>query len=192
MIEKYSRVKEILKYDLYRYGGKITINALIKTLFTPGFRFTFFLRLCFEYRKIFVVNKILRFFLRMYSHRYGIQIPYNTEIGKGLYIGHFGNIIVNNAAKIGDNCNINQGVTIGQTNRGNRMGAPNIGNNVWIGANSVIVGKIIIGNNVLIAPLSYVNVDIPNDSIAIGNPLRIISKSNATSGYINRLYNPNS
>ena len=54
------------------------------------------------------------------------------------------------------------------------------------GANAVIVGKINIGNNVLIAPNSYVNFDVPDNSIVIGNPGKIIHKDNATEGYINK------
>ncbi|MEO5991437.1 MAG: serine acetyltransferase, partial [Ferruginibacter sp.] len=58
---------------------------------------------------------------------------------------------------------------------------------VWIGTGAVVVGKIKIGNNVLIAPLTYVNFDVPNNSIVIGNPARIISKEDATAGYINNV-----
>ena len=78
------------------------------------------------------------------------------------------------------------GVTIGQENRGKRKGCPVIGDNCWIGTNAVIVGKITIGNDVLIAPLSFVNFDVPSHSIVIGNPAKIIHKENATHEYINR------
>lgn len=74
---------------------------------------------------------------------------------------------------------------IGQENRGKRKGTPIIGNEVWIGANAVIVGNIKIGNDVLIAPLSYVNFDVPDHSIVVGNPAKIISKEFATKDYIN-------
>ena len=67
------------------------------------------------------------------------------------------------------------------------MGAPTIGNSVWIGTNAVVVGKITIGDDVLIAPNSYVNCDIPEHSIVIGNPCRIIPKESATGDYINRI-----
>lgn len=86
------------------------------------------------------------------------------EVGKGFYLGHFGMIVINGEVKIGDNCNINQGVTIGAENRRKRKGVPVIGNRVWIGASSVVVGRISIGNNVLIAPLTYVNFDVPDNS----------------------------
>lgn len=83
--------------------------------------------------------------------------------------------------------NIGTGVTIGQENRGKRKGCPKIGNQVWIGTNAVIVGNITIGDNVLIAPNSYVNKDIPSNSIAIGNPIVIHENKEATKGYINNI-----
>ena len=55
---------------------------------------------------------------------------------------------------------------------------------MWIGTNAVVVGNIRIGNDVLIAPLSFVNFDVPDHSIVIGNPARIIARENATAGYI--------
>lgn len=115
---------------------------------------------------------------------YGFQISYHTHIGKGFYLGHFGMVIINEKAVIGNNCNINQGVTIGAENRGKRKGAPIIGNEVWIGANSVVVGNVTIGNNVLIAPLTFVNFDVPDNSVVIGNPGKILKRANATEEYI--------
>src|SRR4051812_2714402 len=80
--------------------------------------------------------------LRRFERRWGISIPYETEIGEGFYIGHFGGIVVNHRARIGRNCNIQQGVTIGQANRGSRKGAPVIGDRVWIGPGAKVVGSI--------------------------------------------------
>lgn len=108
------------------------------------------------------------------------------QIGGGLYIGHYHCITVNADAVIGKNCNIHKGVTIGQTNRGKKKGVPRIGDNVWIGINATIVGGIEVGDDVLIAPNSYVNVDIPSHSVVIGNPCVIHYKDNATEGYINK------
>ena len=68
---------------------------------------------------------------------------------------------------------------------------PKLGDYVWIGTNAIIVGKIEIGNNVMIAPGAFVNFDVPCNSIVIGNPGRIISKENATLGYINNILNEN-
>lgn len=77
--------------------------------------------------------------------------------------------------------------TIGQTNRGSLKGCPTIGDKVWIGTGSVIVGNIKVGNNVLIAPNSFVNTDIPDNSLVIGNPATIIAKNNPVEGYINNM-----
>ena len=85
------------------------------------------------------------------------------------------------------NVNLSKGVSIGQENRGKRQGAPTIGNQVYLGINSTIVGKITIGDDVLIAPNSYVNCDVPSHSIVIGNPCKIIHRDNATEGYVNFL-----
>ena len=180
--------KEI-EADLYRYGGLKGMTGFIKGLRKPGFRYVFILRKlanCTKYSPLWIVFAFLK---RRYTHKYGFQIPTKTKIGKGLYIGHFGTIIINEEVIIGNNCNLSPNVTIGETNRGVLKGSPTIGNEVWVGTGAVIIGKITIGNNVLIAPNSYVNSDVPSDSIAIGNPAKIISKNDATVGYISFVVN---
>ena len=118
------------------------------------------------------------------SYKTHIQIPARTEIGEGFYIGHSGRVIIHPDAKLGKNVNVGTGVTIGQENRGERRGAPQISDNCWIGTNSVIVGGVKIGEDVMIAPLTFVNFNVPPHSIVIGNPAKIISRENATEGYI--------
>lgn len=113
-----------------------------------------------------------------------ISIPIKTEIGEGLYIGHTGRVVISSLAVIGKNFNIAAGGTIGKENRGPREGAPTIGNEVWIGTNAVVVGKITIGSDVMIAPNAYVNFDVPDHSIVIGNPATIIHRDNATENYV--------
>ena len=115
-----------------------------------------------------------------------LELSIDTKIGAGLYFGHAFCITINPHTIIGRNCNIHKGVTIGQENRGKRMGTPIIGDSVWIGVNSTIVGKITIGNDVLIAPNSYVNCNIPDHSIVFGNPCIIKHNDNATEMYINQ------
>lgn len=114
-----------------------------------------------------------------------IQVPLFTNIGEGFYIGQCVRIIINPKAVIGKNVNISTGCTIGQENRGKRMGALVISDNVWIGTNAVIVGAVHIGTDVLIAPNSYVNCDVPEHSIVLGNPCVIKHRLNATEGYVN-------
>lgn len=114
----------------------------------------------------------------------GIQIPVGTKIGLGMRILHFGTIVVNPYAVNGKNFNIAQGVLIGNS-EGKNAGVPTIGDNVYCGANSIIIGNAKIGNDVLIAPGAFVNFDVPDNSIVIGNPGRIIQRdSSPTKKYI--------
>ncbi|HDR3487807.1 TPA: serine acetyltransferase [Bacillus pacificus] len=122
--------------------------------------------------------------LRKYRYKYGYEISDAVKIGRGFYINHLGGITINPKAIIGDNVNITKGVTIGQINTGKKKGVPAIGDKVWIGANSTVVGNVKIGDNVLIAPNTYVNFDVPNDSIVIGSPAKIIEKKDATDRYV--------
>ena len=133
----------------------------------------------------YVIRQFYRFLYRCEAKKLHIEISTNCNIGGGLYIGHAYCITINAEARIGKNCNIHKGVTIGQENRGERKGCPIIGDEVWIGINATIVGKVKIGNDVLIAPNSYVNCDIPDHSVVFGNPCIIKHRENATEGYIN-------
>ena len=117
--------------------------------------------------------------------KYGVEIGGESSIGKGLYLGHPFDITVNRNVTLGNNINLHKGVTIGRENRGKRKGYPTIGNEVYIGVNSTVVGNIRIGDDVLIAANTFVNCDVPDHSIVIGNPCIIKPKENATEGYIN-------
>lgn len=128
-------------------------------------------------------TKVRTLFAIRAARKYGLEIL-SDNLGPGLYIGHAHNINVNPEVIIGKNCNLNKGCTLGKENRGKRKGAPILGDNVWIGTNSVVVGKVHIGNDVLIAPNAYVNFDVPDHSIVLENPGNIIKKGNATEGYI--------
>lgn len=133
-----------------------------------------------------LLSKIYNYKLIKLTNKTQIQIPLDTKIGKGLYIGHLGRVIISPEASLGDNINLSTGITIGATNRGDQKGAPSIGNNVWIGTNAVIVGRVNIGNDVMIAPNAFVNMDVPDHSVVIGNPATVHHKDNATQGYVNR------
>ncbi len=173
--------------DEYRYygGGK-----LLKHMMLPAPDELRFIKAFRKSQYYYNRNKLLWLWWelrkRKISRRTHIQIQTSTKIGAGFYIGHCGRIIINPKAILGKNINISTGVTIGQTNRGEREGTPIIGDNVWIGTNAVIVGKITIGTDVMIAPNAYVNFDVPSHSIVIGNPATILPRENATVGYINR------
>lgn len=177
------------KTDLYRHTANTSFKSFVYAfLRIPGFRFMFLWR---KAKKKGFLHPTGFFYNLLYIHfayKYGFQIPLHTQIGKGFYIGHFGTVVINRNAIIGDNCNIAHNVTIGQTNKGSRKGVPRIGNKVWIGTGSVLVGNIQIGDNVLIAPNSYVNFDVPTNSLVLGNPGQVIQKDNTvTEGYLDNL-----
>jgi serine O-acetyltransferase len=158
-----------------------------------GYQVTSYLRIWhYLFRKAHTSKNPLSRFLfkglfRIHSRKHGIEIPSCTRIGKGLYLGHAYNITVNGNATLGDNCHLHKGVTVGMECRGPRLGAPTIGNCVSIGVNASVVGKITIGDDVLIAPGAFVNCDVPSHSVVVGNPCSIHSRDNATEGYIGNL-----
>jgi serine O-acetyltransferase len=177
---------DYIKADAYRVcPKKFSLKTFLSAYRNQGFRYIFFHRLYNIYNHIFFIKVISKFFLRHYCYKFGFQISTKTKIGRGVFFGHFGTVVINENAVIGENCNINHNVTIGRQNRGKKKGSPVIGNRVWIGTGAVIVGKILIEDDVLIAPNSYVNFDVPSGSIVMGNPGTLITKSNPTINYIN-------
>lgn len=89
---------------------------------------------------------------------------------------------------MGKNINLHKGVTLGAENRGERRGSPILGDNISVGINSTIVGKIHVGSDVMIASNSFINHDIPGHSVVFGNPAVIKERHNATESYvINRI-----
>ena len=105
----------------------------------------------------------------------GISLPASARIGRGLYIGHFGGIIVHSDVKMGENCSMGPGVIIGTRGLGN-AGVPIIGDNVYIGAGAKILGGITIGNNVKIGANAVVLSDVSQAATVVGIPAGIIKK----------------
>lgn len=138
----------------------------------------------FQCNKGTILGKFYKWRLLELEKKTGIHFESNPNIGKGLIIGHWGRIIFNGEVKFGDNIFITHGVTIGRDIRGKRKGVPSIGNRVCIRANSTVVGNITIGDDVLIAPNTFVNFDVPSHSVVVGNPASIHHKENATEGHI--------
>lgn len=177
----------VLCKDCFRYCADNSRKARFCTYFIhAAYRYTCLLRKAQHHRSAGHILRTKWYRLRLLrsSIRYGYQINPGAQIGAGLYIGHRGTVVVNGEAVLGEDCNLSPGVVIGQENRGKRAGVPQIGNHVWIGSNAVIVRNIQIGDDVLIAPGTYVNRDVPPLSIVLGNPAQIMKRENATAGYI--------
>lgn len=104
-----------------------------------------------------------------------IELPCEVKVGKNFRIDHFGDIIISGYASFGDNCVIRNGVTVGLKNVEDPR-APIIGNNVDIGAGAKLLGPIKIGDNVTIGANAVVIGDVPNNSIAVGVPAKVVPK----------------
>ncbi len=166
---------DYLKYK--KYGG----NFFSILLFTQGFWAIFQYRVASAVYKSKLpqfLKKIILLICLIWQKGVeiltGISIPASVQIGHSFYIGHFGNIILNSNSIIGNNCNISQGVTLGVSGQGKNRGTPVLGNNVYVGANAVIAGRIIIGNDVVIGANSLVNKPVSNNTIVLGVPAKAV------------------
>lgn len=97
------------------------------------------------------------------------------QVGEGLVIQHgFGTRI--GCSKMGKNCQVWQGVTLGKVRSGLDQPRPIIGDNVKIYANSLVLGGITIGDNVIIGAASVVLESVPPNSTVVGSPARIVKR----------------
>ncbi len=124
----------------------------------------------------FILNKLAKK-IAVFRHRFwsvvtGADIPINSHIGGGLLIPHPNGIVIHPDVKVGVNCLIFQQVTIGSVS-GSTI--PNIGGHVDIGAGAKILGGVQIGDDVNIGANAVVLIDIPAGKTAVGIPAKIIN-----------------
>ena len=164
-------MNDYVKSDLYRLYGNCSISSFgLAYLKYPSFRFL----VAFRLAKSGGVEGLIGKVLWRFRDRLRIQIPLQTKIGYGLYIGHNGPVIINGSAVIGNNVNLSQFTTIGS----NSDQAAEIGDNTYIGPNVCIVGHVRIGSNVSIDAGSVVTKDIPDNATAAGNYAKILNYDN--------------
>lgn len=162
-------MNDYIKSDLMRYYGRCDRGTFVKAYCkNRSFRFQVAFRLCHEKGLKKRVGLVLWKLNR--TRRY-IQIPKQTKVGYGLYIGHGGPVVISSTAVIGNNCNLSQFTTIG-TNHG--AGAV-IGDNTYIGPNVCIVENVHIGSNVTIGAGSVVTKDIPDNATVAGNYAKVLN-----------------
>lgn len=174
-------LKETILSDYKRCGvTTLCFKTLLKTFVimpNPGLKFMTIFRLTQYYRKR---NRLLFYFffiwLRKLKVKYGFDISYRTQIGKGFYIGHFGGIVIHGDTVIGDNCNISQGITFGVSNYGQNKGVPTIGNNVFVGPGACVFGNIIIGDHVTIGANAVVTKSVSSHFSVISPEAIVIEK----------------
>ena len=112
------------------------------------------------------------------SQSLGCSIHPAAKIGKGVMFDHAYGIVVGETSVIGDNCTIFHNVYLGGKGSGDRH--PKIGNNVVVGAQSVICGNLKIGDNSKIAANSVILEDVPPNTTMAGNPARVMGKKTKT------------
>jgi serine O-acetyltransferase len=114
-----------------------------------------------------ILNKLVEIFC-------GICIGGTASIGRRLSIEHHGCIVIHGAAVIGDDCLIRHGVTIGNTGFEDPFGAPVIGSRVQFGAGAKVLGRVRVGNDVIIGANAVVVRDVPDNAIVGGVPARVL------------------
>lgn len=171
--EMWTYIHKDMERNLISGGAR----SWIKILLNPRLCFTLNLR-HYEYwsnRKfrdpLTILMTIWHYFIHKHlSYKLGFTI-YRNQFGPGLYIMHYGTIIVNPKCRIGANCNINADVNIG-------MGGSVIGDDCYLAPGVKIIKPVHIGNNVMIGANAVVTKDIPDDCIVAGIPAKVIKKYN--------------
>ena len=128
----------------------------------------------FYQHKWFTIARIIS---QRARHKTGIEIHPGAQIGKGLFIDHGMGVVIGETTNIGDNCLLYQGVTLGGTGKDKGKRHPTLGDNVMVGAGAKVLGPINIGSNVKVAANAVVLSDIPENCTAVGVPARIARRA---------------
>ena len=176
--------RETIQADLYRYTGKTDRKALRKCRRqTPGFRFTYYMRLCAYARERTALRLTVFPYYKWRERRAGGKVCAEifdlTPIGKGLHIAHGGCIVVHSGAVLGENVTLSQGVTIGQTLKDGKVLLPVIGSNVYIAPGAKVIGGVHVGNNVVIGANAVVTRDVPDNAVVAGVPAKVLHMGGA-------------
>lgn len=173
MIVNKSMLKEYLEKDKRALGYA---RKFPRFYADEIWRFEIYLRK-YEYYLNTGKNIFALMYYKMKHHNLGMKLGYTVPanvFGPGLRINHHGYLVVNPKAKIGEFCDIHQGVNIGESVDGE---APVLGDNVWIGPGAKIFGGITVGNNTMIGANAVVNKSFPEgNQIIAGVPAKVVSK----------------
>jgi serine O-acetyltransferase len=163
--EKVSMFQNI-RQDFRAYDGQWSAQGLwVMVIYRFG-RWRYGVRSNFA-RKFF--SLVYRVLYKVVQITTGIELPCEVTVGRNFVIDHFGGIVISGYARFGDNCRIRDGVVVGIRRVGEKC-APVIGNNVDIGSGAKLLGPIRIGDNVFIGANAVVLCDVPDNSVAVGVP----------------------
>ncbi len=171
---------EFIKADLNAYAPNSKFSFVLKTiLLNHSFHMVLWIRLGQYFRGKPLIGNLfgiyIEYFIRVF---FSSDISCKAKIGKGLIIMHGTDIVIGSKAVIGNNCKIFNGVTLGNKNTESFVNEhPILGDNIVIGSGAKVLGMIEVGNNVTIGANSVVINSVPNNSTAVGIPARIFSTS---------------
>lgn len=124
-------------------------------------------------KKVPVIPRLISHFSRFIT---GIEIHPGATIGHAFFIDHGMGVVIGETAEIGDNVTLYQGVTLGGTGQEPGKRHPTLGNNVIVGAGAKVLGAIVIGNDVRIGANSVVLKSVPDHATVVGIPGKIIHR----------------
>ncbi|MEO7106529.1 MAG: serine acetyltransferase [Rhodoferax sp.] len=155
-----------IKADLSAHGGNWGAQGFWAMVVYRFGRWRYGIKSPILRKPFSVLYKVLFKFIQILT---GIELPCETVVGPGFVIDHFGGIVISGYARFGSNCRIRNGVVVGLKNVSDPC-APQMGDNVDIGAGAKVLGNISIGNNVAIGANAVVTCDVPDNYIAVGVP----------------------
>jgi serine O-acetyltransferase len=164
---------DTIRDDLRAYDGQWHAQGFWVMLVYRFGRWRYGVRPALLRKLLSLLYKVLFKFVQILT---GIELPCEVTLGRNFIIDHFGGIIISGYAKFGDNCRIRNGVVVGLRRVGEKT-APDIGDNVDIGAGAKVLGPIRIGNNVAIGANAVVLCDVPDNCVAIGVPAVVRARS---------------
>ena len=121
--------------------------------------------------RIPIIPRMISAFSRFLT---GIDMHPGAKIGKRFFIDHGMGVVVGETTIIGDNVLLYQGVTLGGTGKEKGKRHPTLGNDIVVGSGAKVLGNITIGDNVKIGAGSVVVKSVPANSTAVGVPARIV------------------
>ena len=160
---------EHIRDDLRAYGGRFGAQGFWAMVVYRFGRWRYGVRPALL-RKLFSLLYSVAY--KLVQIATGIELPCEVQVGRNFVIDHSGGVVVSGYARFGDDCRIRTGVVVGLA-RVDDPCAPQIGDRVDIGAGAKVLGRITIGNNVVIGANAVVLRDVPDDSIAVGVPATI-------------------
>lgn len=150
-------------------------SALEVMLCYPGFHAIIMHRIAhwFYSKRFFLLARFISQLNRFFTQ---IEIHPGAKIGEGFFIDHGAGVVIGETAEIGDNVTLYQGVTLGGTGKEKGKRHPTVGNNVVISTGAKVLGSFKVGDNVKIGAGSVVLKEVPPDSTVVGVPGRVVKR----------------